>query len=102
MHLANSAVSPECIALSWVGAATGISLAVRTIRKTTVDRGQLTEAVLLTSVVFAGQMINVPVLSHTSIHLIGGALLAWWMGPALSTICMTSILAVQAVFLGMS
>ena len=46
--------------------------------------------------VFAAQMIDFPVGIGTSGHLVGGALLAYALGPALAVITMTAILAVQA------
>ena len=45
-------------------------------------------------------MIKVPILSHTSVHLIGDVLIAWWLTPPLSVICMTAIVAVPAVLAG--
>jgi cobalt/nickel transport system permease protein len=47
--------------------------------------------------VFAGQMINFPVGVGTSGHLVGGALLAFTLGPAAATVVMTAILVVQAL-----
>ncbi|HTA45511.1 MAG TPA: energy-coupling factor ABC transporter permease [Bryobacteraceae bacterium] len=47
--------------------------------------------------VFAAQMINFPVGSGTSGHLVGGALLSFTLGPAAASIVMTAILATQAL-----
>src|SRR6266853_1536541 len=44
--------------------------------------------------VFAAQMINFPVGLGTSSHLVGGALLAYILGPAAATVAMTAIVAV--------
>src|ERR1700751_1842827 len=46
--------------------------------------------------VFAAQMINFPVGMGTSGHLVGGALLAYALGPSFAVVAMTAILAVQA------
>src|SRR3989442_12507840 len=46
--------------------------------------------------VFAAQMINFPIGMGTSGHLVGGALLAYALGPSFAVITMTAILAVQA------
>jgi cobalt/nickel transport system permease protein len=46
--------------------------------------------------VFAAQMINFPVGLGTSAHLVGGALLAYALGPAFAVITLTAILATQA------
>jgi cobalt/nickel transport system permease protein len=47
--------------------------------------------------VFAAQLINFPVGIGTSSHLVGGALLAYTLGPAPAMIVMTAILAIQAL-----
>jgi len=47
--------------------------------------------------IFAAQLINFPVGGGTSAHLVGGALLAFTLGPAAASIVMTAILATQAV-----
>lgn len=100
MHLANGAVSPECVAITWTGASAGLALAARAVSRRELDRAQLVEAAQLTGVVFAAQMINFPVLPHVSTHLIGGVLLAWRCGPALASLCMTAVLLTQALCLG--
>jgi len=46
--------------------------------------------------VFAAQMINFPVGPGVSGHLVGGALMAYALGPSSAVITMTAILAVQA------
>ncbi|MCY4588522.1 MAG: energy-coupling factor ABC transporter permease [Bryobacterales bacterium] len=52
---------------------------------------------VLGSFVFAAQMINFPVMAGASGHLIGGALLAFTLGPSAATVVMTAILCVQAL-----
>lgn len=47
--------------------------------------------------VFAAQMINFPVGLGTSTHLVGGALLAFTLGPASASVVMAAILAIQAL-----
>ena len=47
--------------------------------------------------VFAAQMINFPVGIGTSGHLVGGALLAYTLGPAAACVAMSPILAIQAL-----
>jgi cobalt/nickel transport system permease protein len=47
--------------------------------------------------VFAAQMINFPVGLGTSTHLVGGALLAYTLGPAPASVVMAAILAIQAL-----
>jgi cobalt/nickel transport system permease protein len=47
--------------------------------------------------VFAAQMLNFPVGLGTSTHLVGGALLAFTLGPAPASVVMAAILAIQAL-----
>ncbi len=47
--------------------------------------------------IFAAQMINFPVGVGTTGHLVGGALLAFTLGPAAAAVVMTAILAIQAL-----
>jgi cobalt/nickel transport system permease protein len=47
--------------------------------------------------VFAAQMINFPVGIGTTGHLVGGALLAFTLGPAAAAVVMAAILAIQAL-----
>lgn len=46
--------------------------------------------------IFAAQMINFPVGVGTSGHLLGGALLAYTLGPSAAVVVMTAILSLQA------
>lgn len=47
--------------------------------------------------VFSAQMLNFPVGAGTSGHLIGATLAAVLVGPATATLCLTVVLAVQAL-----
>jgi len=47
--------------------------------------------------VFAAQMINFPVGIGTTSHLVGGALLAYTLGPAAASVVMSAIIAIQAL-----
>ena len=47
--------------------------------------------------VFAAQLLNFPVGAGTSGHLVGAALAAVLVGPATATLCLTVVLAVQAL-----
>lgn len=47
--------------------------------------------------VFAAQMINFPVGIGTTGHLVGGALLAFTLGPEAAVVVMTAIIAIQAL-----
>jgi cobalt/nickel transport system permease protein len=47
--------------------------------------------------VFAAQMINFPVGIGTTGHLVGGALLAFTLGPSAAVVVMAAIIAIQAL-----
>jgi cobalt/nickel transport system permease protein len=53
---------------------------------------------VLAAFVFAVQMLNVPVAGGTSGHVVGGVLIAVFVGPLAGSLVMASILAVQALF----
>jgi cobalt/nickel transport system permease protein len=100
MHLGNGAITPECAVVTFGAAAVGLGAAMIAARREPLSRGQWAQAGALCAAVFAAQMVNVPVLPFSSAHLVGGVLLAWCLGPALGTLSMTVILAVQALLLG--
>lgn len=51
---------------------------------------------LLTAGVFASQMLNFPIIGGTSGHLIGGTLVAIFLGPYAAIVSMSIILAIQS------
>ena len=53
---------------------------------------------MLAAFIFAAQMLNVPVAGGTSGHMLGGVLIAVFVGPLAGSIVMGSIFGVQAVF----
>jgi cobalt/nickel transport system permease protein len=100
MHLGNEAITPECAALTLLGAGIGLAAAGVQIRRQPASREQIALAAGLGALVFAAQAINVPVLPGASAHLVGGVLLAWMLGPGLGAWTMAVVLLVQAVVLG--
>lgn len=61
-----------------------------------VDESKIPLLGVMGAFVFAAQMINFPVVPGTSNHLVGGALLAFSLGPWAASLVMTAILAIQA------
>lgn len=96
MHLGSGAITPECAALGFVAAAAGVGysgyLATRQRQSDT-----LLKAGALGGLVFAAQMLNVPVLAHSSAHFVGGVLLAELLGPAVGVLTMSAVLLLQAL-----
>lgn len=79
-----------------VAAAGVIAVSLRRARADLDDR-TAPLAGLVAVFIFAGQMLNFPVGAGTSGHLIGGALAAVLVGPWVATLCLTVVVAVQAL-----
>ena len=75
------------------GSGTRIRRAARVL-----DDRRVPLAGLVAAFVFAAQMVNFPVASGTSGHLLGGVLAAVLVGPWLGALALTVVLVVQGVF----
>ncbi|MEQ8790187.1 MAG: energy-coupling factor ABC transporter permease [Pirellulaceae bacterium] len=100
MHVGNGAITPECAAITYTAAVAGLGAAVYSLRRTSTQPRMWAMAGALGAAVFAAQMINVPVLSYASAHLVGGVLLAWVLGAELGALTMAVVLTAQALLLG--
>jgi len=89
--------SPTCV-VAGGAALLGVAHAVRSLQAERPDDDRVPMAALVATFVFAAQMINVPIADGTSGHLIGGAIAAVLVGPATAVVCLSAVLAVQAVF----
>src|SRR5687767_14332728 len=87
--------APTSLATGAIAVA-GVGLALRYARRELDDR-TAPLAGLVATFVFATQMINFPVGSGTSGHLLGGALAAVLVGPATALLCMSVVLLVQCL-----
>jgi len=100
MHLGSGAITPECAVLGFSGAAAGLAWSWWASRKEASSGSPWLKAAALGSLVFAAQMINLPVMATSSAHFVGGVLLAELLGPALGATVMSLVLLLQAVLLG--
>lgn len=105
MHLGNGAITLECAAIGFAAAGAGIGYSAWRVATQHAKRPESTavmvlRAVALGSLVFAAQMLNVPVLASSSAHFVGGILLAELLGPALGVLTMSAVLFLQATLLG--
>lgn len=89
--------SPTCVVTGAIALA-GVTHAVRSMRTERPDDDRVPMAALVATVVFAAQMVNVPIADGTSGHLVGGAVAAVLVGPATAVVCLSAVLAVQALF----
>lgn len=81
------------------GGALAAGLVVVSVKRAakTVDDRQIPIVGLAAAFIFAVQMLNFPVASGTSGHLLGGVLAAVLVGPWAGALCVTVVLFVQAL-----
>ena len=77
-------------------AAVAVGIALRGARRELDDR-TAPLAGLVAAFIFATQMLNFPVASGTSGHLLGGALAAILVGPYTGLLCMATVFLVQCL-----
>jgi cobalt/nickel transport system permease protein len=95
MHIPDNVLSTPVWATLDVVSAAGFGVIARHAGRRMED-SRIPLLGVMGAFVFAAQMINFPVGIGTSSHLVGGALLAYALGPAFAAVTMTAILAVQA------
>lgn len=96
MHVPDGFLDLPTSVATGVVAAGGVALALSRARRELDDR-TAPLAGLVAVFVFAAQMLNFPVGAGTSGHLLGGTLAAVLVGPWTATLCLTVVLAVQAL-----
>lgn len=96
MHVPDGFLDAPTSIATGLAAAVAVGASLRNARSTLDDR-TAPLAGLVAVFVFAGQMLNFPVGAGTSGHLLGGALAAVLVGPWVATLCITVVLAVQAL-----
>ena len=95
MHIPDNFLSPPVWATLDIVSAAGFGVIARHASRNMED-SRIPLLGVMGAFVFAAQMINFPVGLGTSGHLVGGALMAYSLGPSFATLTMTAILAVQA------
>ena len=96
MHVPDGFLDAPTSVATGLAAAAVVGLSLRAARRELDDKtAPLTG--LVAAFVFAVQMLNFPVGAGTSGHLLGGALAAILVGPWTAVLCMTVVLAVQAL-----
>lgn len=96
MHVPDGFLDAATSLATGAVAAVGVAGALRGARRELDDR-TAPLAGLVATFVFAAQMLNFPVAAGTSGHLLGGTLAAVLVGPCTATLCLTVVLAVQAL-----
>jgi cobalt/nickel transport system permease protein len=97
MHIPDGFINAGVSAAAGVAAVGGVGISLKRAAEALEDK-QAPLAGLVAAFVFAVQMLNFPVASGTSGHLLGGVLAAVLVGPWAGAICVTLVLVVQALF----
>lgn len=96
MHIPDGFLSAGVTGVAWAAAGIGVAAALRAERR---DASAMPAGMLgaTAAVVFAAQMVNVPVAPGVSGHLVGATLAAVLLGPWRAVIVMAVVLGVQAL-----
>ncbi len=97
MHIPDGFINGATSAGFGIAAAGGLGAAVKQTGKYLSER-QVPLAGLVAAFVFAAQMVNFPVISGMSGHLLGGVLAAVLVGPWAGFVILSVVLVVQGVF----
>jgi len=96
MHVPDGLLRPEVWAGGWVLGGGGLAWAVARARKV-MEKGLVPLAGVLAAFIFAAQMLNFPILPGVSGHMVGAALAAIALGPAMGVLVIFTVLAVQCL-----
>jgi cobalt/nickel transport system permease protein len=96
VHIPDGFLSTPVWATLDAAAAPAVGLLVRRAQRG-LDEAKIPLLGVMGAFVFAAQMINFPVGVGTTGHLVGGALLAFTLGPAAAGVVMAAIIAIQAL-----
>ena len=96
MHIPDGFINGGTSVGAGVVAAGALSVSVRRTSEL-LDEKQVPLAGVVSAFIFAVQMLNFPVASGTSGHLLGGVLAAVLAGPWMGSICVSVVLVVQAL-----
>jgi cobalt/nickel transport system permease protein len=96
LHIPDGFLSVPVSLLWWALTAVAVAVSVRKVGGELNER-QVPLMGVMAAFIFAGQMLNFPVLGGTSGHLVGGALAALLLGPWAGVLVMTAVVALQAL-----
>jgi cobalt/nickel transport system permease protein len=96
VHIPDGFLSTPVWAALDAAAVPAAAVVIRRAQRT-FDPARVPALGVMGAFVFAAQMINFPVGAGTSSHLVGGALLAFTLGPAAASVVMIAILAIQSL-----
>ncbi len=101
MHIPDGFIDAPTSVAAGVVAATGVGVSLRragrSMAGSRVGESQAALTGLVAAFLFAAQMLNFPVASGTSGHVLGGLLAAVLVGPWLGSLAVTVVLVVQCL-----
>ena len=96
MHIPDGFINGGTSVGAGVVAASALGVSVRRTADL-LDEKQVPLAGVVSAFIFAVQMLNFPVATGTSGHLLGGVLAAVLVGPYMGSLCVAVVLLVQAL-----
>ena len=96
MHIPDGFIDGPTSVVAGLIAIAGVAFSLRMTART-LDEREVPVVGLVAAFVFAVQMLNFPVASGTSGHLLGGVLAAVLVGPYAGALAVTVVLVVQAL-----
>ncbi|MEU3750719.1 MULTISPECIES: energy-coupling factor ABC transporter permease [Streptomyces] len=96
MHVPDGFINAPVSAVAGVAAAGAVAVSLRGARRE-LDERTAPLAGLVAAFIFAVQMLNFPVATGTSGHLLGGALAAILVGPWTGVLCVAVVLLMQGI-----
>ena len=96
LHIPDGFLSVPVAVIFWLLTAVVIGIAVRKSGGESAEK-QAPLMGIMAAFIFAGQMINFPVIAGTSGHLLGGTLAAVTLGPWGGILVMSTVVGVQAL-----
>jgi cobalt/nickel transport system permease protein len=95
MHVPDGFLSMPVVLVMWLITIVVLGYSLRKTRR--INEKQIPLMGVLAAFVFAAQMVNIPVAAGTSGHVLGGVLVAIFLGPWAGTVIMATVFIVQAV-----
>ena len=96
MHIPDGFLEPEVLIPLGLVSAAGIAVSLRKLSGNSPSAGRAPLVGLAAAFVFAAQMVNFPVASAVSGHLLGATFLAILFGPWMTLLVMSAVLILQA------
>jgi len=99
MHIPDNYLSPQTCAVMGAAMVPVLAVAARKV-KSEITKARMPQLGIGAAFVFLIMMFNIPVPGGTTVHVVGGTLLAALLGPWCAVICITTALLIQALLFG--